>query len=169
MKIVNKAFFPDEFAKYLEGLDLSAWRPELVVVHHTASPSLAMRPVGWKEVHMRNLAHYYGKELGWKAGPHVFTDEDEAWVLSPLTARGNHAVSFNARSWGIEMLGDFDTEDPWSGRGLQVLRTTAHVVRAMLHRIGKGKEAVRFHRDDPRTRKSCPGWLVDKERFLGMV
>ena len=42
-----------------------------------------------------------------------------------MTAHGVHAVSFNSTGVGIEMLGNYDIEDPRTGRGLQVLTTTA--------------------------------------------
>ncbi|MFZ4600516.1 MAG: N-acetylmuramoyl-L-alanine amidase, partial [Terrimicrobiaceae bacterium] len=80
-----------------------------------------------------------------------------------------HAVSFNRNGIGIEMLGDYDSEDPWSGRGLQVLRTTAHVVRSLMAVLNVGKEAVRFHRDDPKTSKTCPGKLIEKGKFLELL
>lgn len=117
---------------------------------------------------MRNLQDFYeGK--GWSAGPHLFTDDDQIWTFSPMTARGVHAVSFNATGIGIEMLGDYDTEDPWSGRGLAVLTTTCRAVKALLTRLGLTQAAIRFHRDDPKTTKTCPGKKVTKAQFLELL
>lgn len=170
MKIIGKPFSPGEFDAYFRSLAwVGKFKPELIVIHHTASPSLAMRPKGWTDVHMQNLKSYYGTDLGWSAGPHIFIDEDQAWVFSPLTERGVHAVSFNRNGIGIEMLGNFDSEDPWSGRGLQVLRTTAHVVRSLMAVLKLDKNAIRFHREDPKTAKTCPGRLLSKERFLALI
>jgi len=166
---VGQVFDMKSFSAHLAGLSL-AWA-DSVCIHHTAFPDLSMRPSGWTIQHMRNLASYYGGELGWSAGPHLFTDEDQIFGLSPLTARGVHAASFNARSIGIEMLGNYDTEDPMSGRGAQVIETTAAAVACLLARLGKSanETTVKFHRDDPKTSKTCPGRKVSKAYFLGCV
>jgi len=168
MNILGKAYHSDEFPAYLQTLKWSAWKPTKVCIHHCSAPSLAQRPHGFLDQHMLNLKDFYeGK--GWSAGPHLFTDEDQVWTFSPMTARGVHAVSFNANAIGIEMLGDYDTEDPWSGRGLQVLTTTAKATKAILARLGLTPAAVVFHRDDPKTSKTCPGKKITKQQFLDLL
>lgn len=172
MIIIGKAFALAEFQSYVDRLELGTWQPSLVVIHHTAAPSLAMRPVGWQPQHMANLKYHYEhnvKGAPWSAGPHIFTDEEKVWIFSPLEKRGVHAVSFNALGWGIEMLGDYDAEDPWSGRGLNVMTLTAHATAILLQKIGRDAAAIRFHRDDPKTTKSCPGRKVNKARFIALV
>jgi hypothetical protein len=67
------------------------------------------------------------------------------------------------------MLGNYDVEDPWAGRGLKVLTMTARVTAALLRKLGKDVQAIRFHREDPKTRKSCPGKKVCKEKFVALV
>lgn len=168
MKILNKAYFPDEFTSYLQTLKWPSWKPSLVVIHHCAAPSLAQRPNGFLSQHMLNLQDFY-ESKGWSAGPHLFTDDDQIWTFSPMTSRGVHAVSFNATGIGIEMLGDYDSEDPWSGRGLAVLTTTAKAAKAILARLGLTPAAIRFHRDDPKTSKTCPGKKIRKEQFLELM
>jgi len=168
MEIVGKAFAAVAFPAYLETLRWEAWKPTGITIHHCAAPSLAQRPKGFARAHMENLAYYYGARLGWATGPHLFVDEDEIWVFTPLTVRGTHAHSFNRTDIGIEMLGNFDVEDPWSGRGLAVLETTAAAVVALQRRLPE-IGVVRFHRDDPRTDKTCPGTRLEKERFLRLV
>jgi hypothetical protein len=168
-KKIKKAFKLAEFKSYLSTVDFSMWKPSLVVIHHCAAPSLAQRPKGFIQQHMENLQDYYEEKLGWSAAPHIFTDEDEAWVFNPLNQIGTHAVSYNSRGIGIEMLGDYDNEDPWSGRGLQVLTMTANVTNALLARLQLTESAIRFHRDDPKTTKTCPGELIEKGRFLQLL
>lgn len=168
MNILGKAYTPTEFTAYLATLKWSAWKPSHIVIHHCAEPSLAQRPHGFINQHMLNLQDFYeGK--GWSAGPHLFTDDDQIWTFSPMTARGVHAVSFNATGIGIEMLGDYDTEDPKSGRGQQVLQTTAAATKAIMARLGLDKSCIRFHRDDPKTNKACPGKKITKEWFLSLL
>lgn len=167
---VGKVWDVTGFADYVGGIRSLSWA-DSVTVHHTGTPDLIQRPQGWKIQHMRNLAHFYGKQLGWSAGPHLFTDEDQIFGLSPLTAPGVHARSFNRSSIGIEMLGNYDREDPDGERGKQVLRTTIHCVATLLKRLGleADEKTVKFHRDDPRTSKTCPGKKIGKIWFVGEV
>jgi N-acetylmuramoyl-L-alanine amidase CwlA len=168
MKIIGKGFHIPKFAEYLDTIQFEPWRPKLIVIHHTAAPSLEQRPIGWTNQHMLNLQDFYeGK--GWSAGPHLFTDDDQAWVFTPLNQRGVHAVSYNSTGLGIEMLGDYDSEDPTSGRGAHVLSTTAQVVTLLLAKLSLTKDSIRFHRDDPKTPKTCPGKLIRKDWFLDLI
>jgi hypothetical protein len=168
MKILGKGFHLPEFAEYLDKVEFKPWRPKAICIHHCAAPSLAQRPHGFLDQHMLNLQDFYeGK--GWSAGPHLFIDDDQAWVFTPLNQRGVHAVSFNSYALGIEMLGDYDTEDPTSGRGAQVLDTTARVVDLLLAKLNLTKDKILFHRDDPKTNKTCPGRKIRKDWFLDLI
>lgn len=142
-----------------------------VTCHHCAAPSLAQRPQGFKLMHLQNMRDFYRGEKGWSSAPHGYIDENEIWGMCPLTERGIHAASFNSYSVGLEMLGDFDSEDPKSGRGLQVATLTAGVVAALLDWMGKepSDSTVLFHRDDPKTTKTCPGTRFGKDWFLELV
>jgi hypothetical protein len=168
MKIEGKPYRPAAFAAYLAALPASPWQPSLIVIHHCVAPSLSQRPKGFTAQHMLNLQDYYEKK-GWSAGPHLFVDDDEIWTFSPLTARGVHAPSFNATGIGIEMLGDYDLEDPWSGRGLAVLTTTCQAVKLLMAKFHLPATAIRFHRDDPKTAKTDPGIKITKNRFLKLL
>lgn len=168
-QIVGKKWTAEQFEKYIQTVKLG-WANS-VTVHHTASPSLAQRPQGWLSSHLSNLKHFYQRVLKWSRGPHLFTDEDEIWGMSSLWERGVHAVSFNKDSIGIETLGNYDTEDPTSGRGLQCWTMTAAATAIILKRMGRepNENTVKFHRDDPRTSKTCPGRKVQKRWFLDLV
>jgi len=169
-ELVGKVWDAVSFKTYIQEVNLS-WANS-VTIHHTASPSLAQRPQGFKIQHMRNLAHYYGNQLGWSAGPHIFVDEDEYFGLSSLYRRGVHAVSFNSNSIGIEMLGQYDDlDDPKTGRGLDVVMNTAELVSILLTKmkLKANDQTVKFHRDDPKTNKTCCGKLIEKYWFLDLV
>ena len=155
---VGKRFTPTSFVAYLDRLAFDGWQPKGVCLHHTASPSLAMRPQGLTDQHLQNLLSYYQDELGWSGAPHLFIDdrEDGIIVFQRLDRRGVHARTFNATHWGIEMLGDYDTEDPTTGRGAKVLNNACAATAHLMRKIGVGAEMV-FHRDDPKTTKTCPG------------
>lgn len=166
---VGKVWDPKSFDEYVEENRESMGWASGVTVHHTAVPDMRQRPRGFKVQHMHNLAHFYGEELGWSAGPHLFVDEDQIFGLSPLSAPGTHARSFNRTHIGIEVLGNYDIENPVAGRGLSCWRTAAAAVAALLDGLHLSESSVNFHRDDPKTSKTCPGKLVTKPWFLRLV
>lgn len=167
-ELTGRVWTPETFADYLQEVQLG-WA-DSVCVHHTAAPSLAQRPHGFTIQHIINIQHFY-EGLGWSSGPHLFIDEDQIFGMSSLWRRGVHAKSFNARSIGVEMLGNYDHESPSSGRGLDVIETTAQTVAALLTRmeLQADNDTVLFHRDDPKTSKSCPGELINKAWFIDKV
>jgi hypothetical protein len=167
--LVGTAWDLPGFERYLEGVDLS-WANS-VTLHHTGAPDLAGRGSGLVVQHIRNIQDFYENGKGWTRGPHLFVDDVDINGMSPLSAPGIHAVSFNSKSIGIEVLGNYDVEDPESGRGLECWQMAAKVTAAILRkmRLTAHESAVRFHRDDPKTSKSCPGEKVSKDWFLAMV
>lgn len=167
---VGQVWSKNTLVTYLRGKKPPVWATS-VTLHHTAAPSLAQRPGGFTAQHIKNIQHFYQKQLGWSRGPHFFIDEDQVWGMTPPTVRGVHAKSFNASSIGIEVLGNYDVESPDSGRGKQCWETAAAATKALLDWLGVSPDwrTVYFHRDDPRTSKSCPGKLVSKDVFLEMV
>lgn len=90
--------------------------------------------------------------------------------MCDLRKKGVHAVSFNSYAIGIEVLGDYDTEDPRSGRGLDCWRNAAATAGVLLDWLDLEADAdtVFFHRDDPQTTKRCPGAKVKKDWVLGL-
>lgn len=165
--LVGRVWDGASFADYLRTVDLSWARG--ITMHHTASPSLRQRPNGLKAQHIQNIQSYYQGTLGWSRGPHLFIDDDQIFGMSPLDERGVHAVSFNRSHIGIEVLGDYDSEDPYSGRGLACWNMATRAAAAILERTGWGVDSINGHRDDPRTSKSCPWKKVDLKDFRAGV
>lgn len=177
--IVGKCFgTARELLAYLEGVQFGAWRPRYVVMHHTGAPDLATWR-GWQtrarpvtdEQWMQNLKGYY-ESLGWSRAPQFFFTPSHFCVLSLPTVRGTHAVSFNANSWGVECVGDFDRE-PFDGavrdryvEGLAALHIAAGLQIVPFENSVRG---LHFHRDDPQTRKTCPGKNVNKIALVAYV
>lgn len=176
-----------QFLAYLEALKWGTWRPRFVTMHHSGGPNLKDWR-GWQtrakpvtdEQWMKNLASYYGKSKAeggppdgpWRSGPHFFFTPNNFCVLSPPTARGVHAVSFNAASWGVECVGDFDVEK-FEGpvrdkyiEGLACLHIASGLALAPYER---GVRGLHFHRDDPKTTKTCPGKNVQKDAVIKLV
>jgi hypothetical protein len=174
---VGKVWNIAEFEVYLNGLTITRkWAG--VTIHHTAAPSLAQRLDGLTVQHIRNMQYGYEnprseeKRKAWTSGPHLYTDDrDHIYGMCPLNERGVHAVSFNAAYVGIEMLGDYDVEDPKTGRGKRVIELSVATTVLLLRKLGLEANAttLKFHRDDPTTKKTCPGTLITKPWFLDLV
>lgn len=168
---VGRVWSTSSFKDYLNTLKTPPWC-SAICIHHTAFPDLAMRPKGFTIEHIENIRFGYINEKKWSAGPHFFTDEDQIFGMTPPTTRGVHAASFNSMSIGIEMLGDFDdADDPKSGRGMDVVETTAAATKILLDwlKLPASKNTILFHRDDPKTKKTCPGKKIDKDWFINLV
>lgn len=169
---VGKLFVSSEqFLSYLESLAFKAWRPQSLTLHHTGAPTLEL----WKSWQVRakpvtdqqwlmNLAGYYGG-LGWRSGPHFFVTPRHIGVLTPPTERGVHAHSFNATSWGMEVVGNFDFE-AFEG---EIKEKALGAIAACNVAMGWQAKDLLFHRDDPRTNKTCPGKRIKKEEIVRLV
>ena len=177
---VGKCFpTADQFLDYLDTIQFAAWRPKFVTMHHTGGPSLKTwegygnrpKPIT-DEQWMRNLAGYYGNEMKWSAGPHFFFTPKNFCVLSLPNKRGVHAVSFNATSWGVECVGDFDSEQftpelaKRYAEGLACLHLAAGLEPDPYQFNQRG---LHFHRDDPKTTKTCPGKRVSKDVMVKLI
>lgn len=168
---VGKRFDLAGFQAYLEQVRFTGFQPKFVTLHHTGSPTLAQRPQGFSSQHLQNLLHYYQNQLGWSGAPHLFIDDQPQPIIvfQRLDRRGVHAVSFNANSWGVEMLGNYDVEAFDMGRGAVVRDHAMQALAAMCRRLGVAADTLRFHRDDPTTSKSCPGHHVNKADVVRRV
>lgn len=164
--IVGTSFSADEFDGYCHTLMWTAWRPSFVVVHNTASPSLAQRPKGFTKQHILNLEVFYRDQQKWKGGPHLFIDDAKIWVFTPLTVSGTHSPSWNKTALGIEMLGDYERESFDSGRGLKVRNNTISALATLCGVLGFDPNTIRIHREDPLTTHACPGKNVRKLEII---
>jgi GH24 family phage-related lysozyme (muramidase) len=172
----DRSFSAAEFKEYVATLKWDKWKPKGVCLHHTGSPSLAQ----WKATpvpgnpnptmqqreaqRMKNLEHYYKNQQKWSAGPHLFIGE-RIWLGTPLTVQGVHAVSFNATHIGIEMAGNYDIEHLEGD-----VRTNTIAALKILHEaLGISPDTLKFHRDDPKTTKTCPGKNIVKADIIAAV
>ena len=172
--IIGKNFDPEGFKQYVAGLDLPNAAPwiQFLVLHNTGEPTLAQRPHGFNYQHMLDLQDFYQHEQGWSGGPALFIDDNPAgiWVFNPLTEPGVHSPSWNHVSQGIEMLGDFDSEDFSSGRGLAVQQNAVAAIAILSAALGLDPTTMRLHKEDPgTTHRTCPGASVDKDSFIQAV
>jgi len=166
---VGRVWTSESFGKYLSTIVQPNWC-KAITLHHTGIPSLASYPHGLSVKYIENAREYY-KSKGWNSGPHLFIDEDQIFGMCDLHEYGIHAKSFNSSAIGIEVLGNYDQEDPFSGRGLACWKNAAITTRMLLDWLDlkASGETVLFHRNDPKTSKTCPGKKVQKDWVLSFI
>ncbi len=164
--IVGRSFTAPDFSDYLATITFSSWRPQFVVVHNTFIPTLA----NWHSVpgsqRMQGLQSFYRDQQHWSAGPHLFVADDLIWTFTPLNTSGIHSPSWNAISWGVELVGDYSTE-PFG----DAVRENAVSALAELHTlVGLDPNTLHLHKEDPlTTHKQCPGTNVVKADLIQQV
>lgn len=161
--IVGKGFTASQFDDYVGGVQLTVWRPQFVVLHNTYIPKLG----DWHKVpgekRMLNLQAYYRDTQHWSAGPHLSVADDLIWVFTPINTPGVHTPSWNAISWGVELVGDYSTEE-----FMPTVQTNTASALASLHALaGINPDTLKLHKEDPRTtHKNCPGLKIIKENWF---
>ncbi|WP_263409325.1 peptidoglycan recognition protein family protein [Terriglobus tenax] len=160
--IIGQGFTIEQFDTYAHSVTFPGWKPQFVVLHNTGAPRLSQ----WHSVpgaqRMANLQAYYRDQQHWSAGPHLFVADDLIWVFTPLNTSGVHSPSWNGISWGVEMVGDYETE-PFS----PAVKNNAAYALAILHSIGGlDPHTLRLHKEDPKTTHLCPGKNVGKQEMI---
>lgn len=190
---IKRGFTQPQFQDYLGTVAWGAWRPNKIVWHNTAAPTLAQwmqsaevdRAAGKVPgtTRIANLERYFWRDNGWSGCPHLFIANDLIWVMNPLTAPGVHSPSWNSSSIGIEMIGDFSKEDFDTGPGLAVKNNTLFATALLLERFGLDPEngiahpnrttsgVIFLHKQDWRTTHDCPGKnaAIDKVEMIMSV
>ena len=117
------------------------------------------------EQRMRNLADFYQNVQKWSAGPHLFVADDLIWAFTPLTVAGVHSPSWNSIAWGVEMVGDYNTEPFGNAVRDNVVSalTTLHAV------LGLDPASLKLHKEDRKTTHDCPGRNVNKADIIARV
>jgi len=177
---VCKAYTPDQFPAlqaYLDGLSFNLFRPKFIVVHNTAPPTLADYAVWQKrgspsdEQWGRNLEAFYKSK--WSGGPHFVATPRGAVVLNPPNAPGVHTPSWNRVSWGVETVGDFETdafEGPIADNLIALLAVLHHAAGINPTPFVLGRSGLHFHKEDhATTHQTCPGRHMDKVNLTSRV
>ena len=164
MNIVGQRFSSEAFWDYASRtIGASPWKGRFAVLHNTGAPTLKQRPAGLTPDHIANLRLYY-EDMGWHAGPHLFIDQNGIWVFSPMDAPGVHSPSWNAISYGVEQLGDYDCEEYDAGPGALVRAHAIDALAAIHAAAGIDSATLRLHRDDPlTTHRDFPGAACARE------
>jgi hypothetical protein len=171
--VVGESFDPDGFQNYCDAWAANVgagWTPEFIVLHNTQLPTYEKESSDvWRKgaegIHnIRALENYYKNVKKWSAGPHLFV-ADLIWVFTPLTTHGTHSPSWNEITWGVETVGDYETEeftDPVHENLISALKS--------LHQAsGIDPITLRLHREDPLTDHACPGKNIIKADVIREV
>lgn len=161
----------DDMVKFILAIPVTGWTwaPKGITWHNTGAPTLREwddYPQPVKDAWGDNLDHYYRFDEGWHAGPHAAGTPDKGIVLGEFRANGVHASCWNSDRFGIETVGDFRTgsDDPFIGRGLLSMQSSANIVAALCKRMGwQPRAVINFHRECTRDGHACPGNLVTDE------
>jgi hypothetical protein len=167
MILLKQGYTQPEFRRYVEltvARKMAAWRPRGCVLHNTWAPRLSQWPgiVNGKPIseaqRIENMSVCWIRN-GWSSGPHLFVAPDKVWTATPLWQRGTHSPSWNSTHWGIELVGEYDTEKlPDSLR-----ENAVHAMACLYAMLGREPSEwnFKFHGEDPRTsHKHCPGKAV---------
>lgn len=179
---LKKDFSQEGFRDYVQSLSWNSWRPNKIVWHNTAAPTLKQWIVTADSdaregktpgiTRIQNLERFFRDNNGWSGCPHLFVANDRIWVMNPLTAPGVHSPSWNGTSIGIEMIGDFASEEDDLGEGLKVKNNTILATAALCSALGiDPNNSIFLHKQDPKTTHDCPGEKIarDKQDMIDTV
>ena len=175
----GKPYTKETFALHLDTIapERLTWC-KFITLHNTDIPSLRQWTASGTSPAQRisNLQHLYRDLDHWHQGPHAFVAPDYIWGFSPFTEPGVHASCFNKHSIGIEMVGDYATEDFGSGLGAKVRDNAVWVLACLHHRIGirpdgfkLGLAGLHFHKDCKQDKHNCPGPKVDRADVVSRI
>jgi hypothetical protein len=180
---IGRGLTPPEFTDYLAGYNFRPVKPDFVVLHHTAIPTLEQWTAGDANRSEQQIYENRRTKLGkikgvyegrgWKSGPHLFIDDRWIWLFSEMSEYGTHAKWGNSfrntsglhYSIGIEMVGDY-TNKPWSS---EIANLVGYIVTA-LQQLGTfelryidNKPARVWGKDDD----GNPAWVLgDKSKLV---
>ena len=174
-----KGYTKQEFESFVHSLKWYTWRPKFITLHNCSEPSIKTWNEGYAKHggsmddyelwRIHNLNSFY-KAKGWHSGPHLFVSPNKIWNACDLTRDGVSVSCWNHLTIGVEMVGEFATEDFNSGDGAKVRDLTIFAL-AVLHKalnitplpymvstrgLHPHKACVRDHHD-------CPGKNVDMD------
>ena len=154
----DKAAFKAHLSKHTP---LVARWAQGIVLHHTWKPV----PSQWHGMStMEAICKYYERK-GWTTTPHLFivtgsTDSsvDGIWQMTPLNLQGTHAGAWNRTHWGIEVVGNYDTQGWREETKDLVISTMVELLR--WRSINFKTSTVIGHRETG-SKKTCPGSAID--------
>ena len=167
----GKPYTREQFAAHVASVRWRDWRPSGITLHNTAAPTLAQ----WAEsgpahaARIRNLQDFYENTKGWHAGPHLFISRHFINGFSSIRKPGVHSRCFNSSHIGIEMVGDFGSEEFDSGDGALVRDNSVFAMAHLYRALKLSPSGLVFHKECRRDNHDCPGRKVDKADMIRRV
>lgn len=173
----RRAYTRAEFAAHVAELAPRMGWARGITLHNTGAPTLKQ----WAEsgpahdARIDNLQRYYelpdpstGK-VAWHAGPHSFISRNFINGFSDLLKPGVHSRCFNATHIGVEMVGDYATEEFDSGDGALVRDNAVFAMATLCKALNLDPKFLTFHKDCTRDNHDCPGRKVNKADVINRV
>ncbi len=161
---LKKGYTPEEFTAYMDKEKPKKFGTTPIVgvtLHNTWMPDLKrvqgyLNSKKWTPEQLIDNWWVSYRKMKWYSGPHIFIFPEKIYVATPLNVRGTHSPSYNKNYWGIEIIGNYDTEilPP------QMRKLAVHTAATMFKTLGVTATNInfRFHGEDPKTtHKNCPG------------
>jgi len=132
-------------------------------IHHTWKPNYSHFNGKNHESLQRGMRNYHVNTMGWAdIAQHFTLFPDGTWALGrPLSKKPVSISGWNTGAVMVEMVGDFD-----KGRDQMTVgqkNAILEITKFMKDELGL---RIVFHRDSPRTSKTCPGSGIDKVAFM---
>jgi len=164
---IKKGFTSVEFTKYVADLKpvkfLDTGTPiEGMTLHNTWMPDLKrvkgyLDSKKWTAEQLIDNWWVSYRKMKWRSGPHIFIfPNGKIYVATALTERGTHSPSYNRARFGIEVIGNYDTEILPDDMRQLTIHCFATLYKALGMRATEKNFA--FHGEDPKTsHRGCPG------------
>ena len=172
-----------EFEAYVQTLSWDkGWKPAFLTGHNTAAPRLSQYLAYSPAVRRAwpaNLNNYY-RGMGWHSGPHAVVcpdvDGGGIWLLCDPEQDGVSVSCWNHQTFGIENLGDYETEDPTTGHGAEVRDQFVGVAAALCKKLNwtprpqvLGVKGIHWHKQCARDGHPCPGKNWDGDDVISRI
>lgn len=136
------------------------------MIHHSLTKDSGA--VSWgaiRRYHMDLNGEYKMRDIGYHYGVELIGERHEILAGRSLLETGAHCYQqgMNSQAIGICLVGNFDEEVPCEG----LLHQAARLVKMLMEIFKIPVENVVAHRDY--APKSCPGKLLDMEKFMARV
>lgn len=142
-------------------------------IHHTWKPTHSSFNGKNHLALQEGMYNYHTKVNGWSdIGQHLTLFPDGKWMTGrPFNQVPASISGWNTGALAVEMLGNFDS--PGTGEfnslGYDKLEgdQKREIIMLMKYFIDKyGEKTIVFHRENPNTKKTCPGTSIDKEKLI---
>ncbi|WP_419887796.1 peptidoglycan recognition family protein [Neobacillus niacini] len=123
-----------------------------IIVHHTEE-------IGWD---VNKTHQFHQNERGWSGIGYNFFIEENGEIMNGRGYHvGAHAISYNQKSLGICLAGNFDSHTP----SIEQLKSLRKLCMFLLEQYHLSTAQILGHREVNGMAKSCPGKNFNMDQF----